>query len=62
MEILKKSKENLFNKKLAFLAFLASISLGLTRWPFYKNRLERNDYKTPDTFQNCNISKPNVSS
>jgi hypothetical protein len=51
MEILKKSKENLFNKKLALLAFIAAISLGLTRWPFYKNWLERNDYKNPDTFQ-----------
>jgi len=51
MEILKKSKENLFNKKLAFLSIIASISLGLTRWHFYKNWLERNDYKTTDTFQ-----------
>ena len=51
MEILKNSKENLFKKKLAFLAVLASISLGFTRWPFYKNWLERNDYKSPDIYE-----------
>lgn len=51
MEILKKSKEHLLNKKLAFLAFIAAISLGLIRWPFYKDWLERNNYKPPETFQ-----------
>ena len=51
MEILKKSKENLFNKKSLLLAVIASISLGLTRWPFYKNWLERNDYKSPSIYE-----------
>ena len=51
MEILKQSKENLFNKKLALLAVLAAISLGFTRWPFYKNWLERNDYESPDIYE-----------